>query len=68
MCHLTSTKLCFLLRPANSGSTHRVPQEACEKAILECGSHENAKDMKIIFEEWRAAKNPIQRILGGIER
>ena len=60
MCPSGSTKLCFLLRPANHGSTHRVKRKACEKVWYECGTHDYARDMKVIFEEWRVAKDPIQ--------
>ena len=31
MCPSRSTNLCFFLRPANHGSTHRVKLKACEK-------------------------------------
>ena len=62
MCPSRSTKLCFFLRPANHGSTNRVKRKACEKVWYECGTHDYARDMKVIFEEWRVAEDPIQAI------
>ena len=52
MCHAKSTELCFLLKPAGSDIAKKVPQEACERVLLECGTHENAREMKTVFEEW----------------
>ena len=63
VCHLKSTKLCFLLRPASSCIAGKVKQKYCEKVILECGSHENAIDMKTVFEEWQVTNDPVRRIL-----
>ena len=62
-CHLKATELVVLLRPANNGSTKKMPREACEKVILQCGTHENAKEMKAVFEEWRVAEDPIRGML-----
>ena len=61
-CHSGSTRLCFLLRPANRGSTHRVKRKVCEKVWYECGTHDHAREMKGIFEGWRVAEDPIQAI------
>ena len=66
-CHLKSTELVFLVRPANNGRTKKMLREACEKITLECGTHEKAKEMKAVFEECRVAKDPIQRILVDLE-
>ena len=63
MCHLKSTKLCFLLRPASNCTAEKVKPKHCEKVILECGWHENAIDTKTVFEEWRVADDPVRRIL-----